>query len=156
MTPHTPTAGRDADIAVLQATQQAHGETMRELNKAVSEGFAAMNAKLDRVNEQSAHIAQMQAEQRGHTEGLQRAFAQINALQANSVKHEEHQAQWKHSVEQRLSTARGVVITIAAVFALVLGLIYWLLNPWFYMARENNSTLHKIQLELERNKTVKP
>lgn len=150
MSPTTPTAGRDAEVAVLQAQQSATNDAMRDLSRSVSEGFAAINTKLDRVSEQSTHIAQMQAEQRSHSEGLTRAFSTLTSLSEKVDRHENKQSSWAAEVEKRLNTGRAVILTIGAVAGLVITISFFFMKPWLDVVQQSQQKLHQMELELQR------
>ncbi len=157
MSSSSPPAGRDADIAVLQAQQTATADAMRDLSRSVSEGFAAINAKVDRVNEQNSHIVQMQTEQRSHSEGLQRAFSTLASLNEKFDRHEMAQATWKSEVERRLNTGRAVILTIGAVGSLVITISFFFMKPWLDLVVDIQQKQHLIELEQQRHKlTEKP
>lgn len=115
----TPTnhAGQDAVVAVLQSQQGSLEASVRDLARTMSEGFASINTKMDRVNDIALSIAQMSERQIAHSEGLQRAFTSIEQVQDSIVRvTAEHAAYIEahtrdhSSIDKSLSMAKGIIM----------------------------------------------
>lgn len=150
----TPTpVGQDAVVAVLQTQQIALEASMRDLSKTVSEGFAAMNAKMDRVNEIALTIAQMSARQEAHSDGLSRAFNEISkvadaqvassaALAEYIEKHTEEHSQ----IDRRLFLAKGVFIGAGFAYTLLIAMLTWAATTYIGETRDNAKSIHQLEL----------
>lgn len=103
----------DASVAVLRQQQQQFDTTLRDLSRAVNEGFANMAAKMDRINELTTTIAAITARQESHTEGLNRAFSEVTALEAKISQHEQEGLSWRETfsgvVDNRFATHRTLL-----------------------------------------------
>lgn len=111
MTPHSQ-QGQDASVAVLQQQQLNLADGLRELSRSVNEGFASMTAKMDRINELTTSIAAITTRQEAHSDGLQRAFAEIQSVSSNLDQLVEDTARWRdfyaRSVDERFDAVRAV------------------------------------------------
>lgn len=146
-------AGQDPDVAVLKEKLQTISENVRDLAKAMTEGMAATNVKLERVTEIALNLTQVQARMEAHSEGLQRSFAAIKDLETTMEMQRADDVKWRERhdalhvvIEKRLNRAAGALWAFGVVASLVLGLFIWAINPWFSQISDNT----KGRVELER------
>lgn len=160
----------DASVAVLRQQQQQFDTTLRDLSRAVNEGFANMAAKMDRINELTTTIASITARQESHTEGLNRAFSEVSSLEAKLTQHEQEGINWRDSfsgvVDTRFSTSRtlldehkshtatafqnvnteiaswrGAVKGGALVLSMLIGLLGWLGGRYVTSTEKNSAEI---------------
>ena len=161
----------DASVAVLRQQQQQFDSTLRDLSRAVNEGFANMAAKMDRINELTTTIAAITARQESHTEGLNRAFSEVTALESKLSQHEQEGITWRDSfsgvVDTRFSTHRtlldehkaqtaadlqrvgaeiaswrGAVKGGALVLSMLIGLLGWLGGRYVTSTERNSDSIN--------------
>ncbi len=177
MTP-THQQGQDASVAVLQQQTTALAESLRDLTKSVNEGFAGMQAKMDRINEITTTIAAITTRQEAHSDGLQRAFAEQRNLSEQLARVVEDNTNWRdqyattvdtrfdaqrmlledhksanakdHSeVKAEIATWRGMVKGAAAVLALMIGLLGWLGGKYVSNTEINSKGLQELQRQID-------
>ena len=135
-------------MAVLQTQQASLEATMRELQRLQSDGFAQMNAKMDRVNEVASSIALVQAQQQQHGDGLNRAFNDIRATnQRLQVLSEDYAA-----LDRKANFAKGGLYVLGAVGGIVIALVVWGITPWFDAVKEAQRESTQLRLEVEKLK----
>ncbi len=156
MTP-TTNAGQDPAVAVLQMQQSTLDSSMRDLARTMSEGFASMNTKMDRLGDISLSLASMAARQEAHSDGLSRAFNELKSLREAMTKgiddhaeYAEKQALIHSDIDKRMSTARGVALGLMFAWTSLIGLLTWAASTYIAETRENTSRIHQIQLENAR------
>jgi hypothetical protein len=156
MTPST-NAGQDPAVAVLQAQQSTLDSSMRDLARTMSEGFASMNTKMDRLGDISLSLAGMAARQEAHSDGLQRAFSELKSMReaadrqiADQADYAEKQAEVHKTIDNRLNTARGVAIGVMFAWTALVGLLTWGATSYISETRANTEKIHAIQLENAR------
>lgn len=175
MTPGTH-AGQDASVAVLQQQQHQLEQGMRDLAKSVTEGFALMTAKVDRINELTTSIVAISERQAAHSDGLQRAFASIDTTNLRIQQMLEEQNSWRDqyasTVDTRFDAAkalldahkasnatdhadvkaeianwRGMVKGAAAVLGMLIAVLGWLGGRYISSTERNADDIHKLQQE---------
>lgn len=156
MTPINP-AGQDASVAVLQSQQLSLESSVRDLARTMSEGFASMSAKMDRLNDISLTIAAMSERQVAHSDGLQRAFNELGKL-SESVERMtgEHKAyiddhtKAHAGIDSRLAMAKGMMIGAGVAYSALLGLLAWFATMYISQTTTNTEHIHELQLLNER------
>ena len=171
--------GQDAAVAVLQAQQSTLEVQNRELAKSVNEGFAAINAKIDRISDIAIAITQMSARQEAHSEGLSRAFNEIKGTHEALDRSVAEMTQWRDrlensiderfdvrdksrtryhdehagvhaEIERRLTLARGLVLGISLTYGVVLALVVWIAVGYLEDTGENRERIHQLELNEAR------
>jgi hypothetical protein len=152
-----PAAGQDPDVAVLKEKLQTISENVRDLAKAMTEGMAATNVKLERVTEIALNLTQVQARMEAHSEGLQRSFSAIKDLEttmemqrADDLKWRERHESTHAMIEKRLNRASGALWAFGVVATIVLGLFIWAINPWFAQITDNTKGQTELQRRVDR------
>lgn len=144
-------------MAVLQAQQSTLDSSMRDLARTMSEGFASMNTKMDRLGDISLSLAGMAARQEAHSDGLSRAFNELKSLREAYDKqmqdladYEDKQVMVHSTIDKRLDTARGVAIGIMFAWSSLVALLVWGASTYIGATRDNTDKIHAIQLENAR------
>jgi predicted negative regulator of RcsB-dependent stress response len=177
MTPHNST-GQDASVAVLQQQQSNLETSLRDLTRSVNEGFASMTAKMDRINELTTSIAAITTRQEAHSDGLQRAFSEIQSVNSALAPQLEDSARWREmqtrSVDERfeavrevasahasqnakdlsavhsqISWWRGAVIGAGLVLGTLIGVFGWLGGKYVTSTENNTEAIHKLQRQVD-------
>lgn len=156
MTP-TNQAGQDAAVAVLQTQQLSLENSIRDLARTMSEGFATTNAKMDRLNDISLTIAAMSERQVAHSDGLQRAFNDIGKLNESVERMTGEHAAYvddhaeKHTgIDSRLAMAKGIFIGAGLAYGALVGLLAWFATLYISQTTTNTNDIHQLQLINER------
>lgn len=141
MTPQTPVQplGQEAAVAVLQTTTRHLEERVSELVKSTNDGNAAIGQKLDKIAEQSTLLATLQAEQTAHSTGLARAFERLDAHDKRLLE-----------TDKKAATARGGLIVLGAVGAVIFTVVGWLINPILEQSSLNTRLIYELTQKVER------
>lgn len=163
-------------IALLQQAQQGTDTTLREITRQVSEGFASVNVKIDRVNELALGMSQLQTRLEAQNEGLIRAFATMEDIKRDAKLAESENDKWRvlhgqdidqrfshrdgirekyiesqtiahNEINKQLSIARGVIIGITFAGGLIVGMLWWNVNQWVTNVQQQGQAIQTLQLE---------
>lgn len=177
MTPHSQ-PGQDASVAVLQQQQTSLDNAFRDLTRTVNEGFAAMTSKMDRINELTTTMVAITTRQEAHSDGLQRAFAEIQATNHRLAQALEENTNWRDQyattidhrfdaaraqlddhkannakdhgeVKAEIATWRGMVKGGAVVLAMMLSLLGWLGGRYITQTESNTQTAQDLQRQID-------
>lgn len=164
-------------IAVLQHQQKSAEDSLREIQRTVTEGFASVNIKMDRVNELALNMSTLQTRMEAQNDGLIRAFATIEDVKRDQRGYEidnerwrvaygldidqrfshrdsirekyiEHQNVLHAKVEERLNWAKGVLWTMTVVGALLLGMFWRIMQPVIDDNRQHTKDIHALELKI--------
>lgn len=134
------TGAQDAAVAVLQTQQITLERAVSDLSTRVAEGFSSIDAKLDRLNELTTTLARIAAQQEQHSDGLRRAFGEIQTLTAEVG-----------SLRRQIHLARGVTIGATLLGGSILGVVLWVSDGFIAEHRDNRDRIHQLELLNERH-----
>lgn len=146
-TPLTPVS-QEAAVAALQATTTHLNERVGDLARATEAGMANIAHKLDEIQKQAQQIAAIAASQREASTAIERAFGEIRATNTRL----DLLATQQIDIEKKAATARGGLIVLSGVAALVMAIVGWALNPVIQTASANAREIVQLQIELARIK----
>lgn len=184
MSPSTPPNDPIQAIALLQYQQTQTENTLREIQRTATEGFASINVKMDRVNELALGMSQLQNRLEAQNEGLIRAFATMDDIKRDlrqvesdndkynvtfgqdvdqrfnhrdSVrdKYIESQAVAHDAINKNFAQARGVFIGVSLIGGLLLSLLFWNINQYTTSLQSLQTTVNQLQLEHAKQLTTK-
>jgi hypothetical protein len=184
MDPTSQQAGQDAAVAVLQAQQKTLDASLQSLNVAVREGFATMAARMERLGDIALSIERINADQRAHSDGLQRAFGEIRglresietrnaeeerlrtelardiddrfAVQASArLQYQEEHARVHAALDSKVTFAKGVLVGAGFLYTALVSLLVWAASTYIGETRENTKKLHQLELENARHHTAR-
>lgn len=154
----TTQAGQDAAVAVLQTQQLSLESSVRDLARTMSEGFASMSVKMDRLNDVSLTIAAMSERQVAHSDGLQRAFNELNELSntvdrmtGEHVAYVDNHAKEHNEISQRLAVAKGVFIGAGLAYGALFALVAWFATMYITQTNTNTQAIHQLQLDMTKH-----
>lgn len=177
MTPHN-SVGQDASVAVLQQQQHQLEQGMRDLAKSVTEGFALMTAKVDRINELTTSIVAISERQAAHSDGLQRAFSEIqsvnsavsqmvddttrwrdlyarsvddrfDAVRAVSMAHSEQNAKDLASISSQISWWRGAVLGFGVMVGVLVSVCSYIGGKYVSSTEKNTESIQTMQRQID-------
>lgn len=161
-------------IAVLQHQQKSTEETLREIQRTVTEGFASMNVKVDRVNELALGMSQLQQRIETQHDGLMRAFANLEDVKRDIKLADADNDKWRvnhgididqrfnhrdtireeyikgHAVKHEaissdMSTARGIAIGVCLLGGLVTSMLWWNVDQWVRQVQIQGEKIEQLQ-----------
>lgn len=157
MTPPS-NSGQDAAVAVLQTQQATLEASVRQLSTEMSTHFGALTAKMDRMSELSATLIQLQERQIAHSDGLNRAFNELQAVRSEhdhlvSIrdKFQSEHAEEHRAIDKRHSTVRGIVIGVSFAYGTTIGLLVWMATMYIGKVDRHTESIHNIELNEARN-----
>lgn len=165
MTPQSA-GGQDASVAVLQVQIQNQQQTMLDLARTVNEGMATLSTKVDRLSEVASTIATISERMASHSDGLQRAFNQNQALHDRLTEHLEESGTWRatlnDSIDKKfaerdkalgetkntIGTWRGIVIGFMGAAGLVAGMATFLAGKYVEATEKNEQDIHELETKV--------
>jgi chromosome segregation ATPase len=167
MNPNNNVGQDAASVAVLQTQIEATNTAVRDLARATQEGMAALNAKVDRLSELTAQLAQVSARQESQTDGLNRVVDEVRQLSNRMASQAEEATAWrervlsdidtrieKHrapldAVQHSITQWRGVIIGAGVVFGLCCSTLAWVGGKYVTATESNSEKLQRLELRVE-------
>ena len=161
-------------IAVLQHQQKTTEETLREIQRTVTEGFASVNVKMDRVNELALGMSQLQTRIETQHDGLMRAFANMEDMKRDAKLAESENDKWRvthgqdidqrfahrdtireryiesqavahNKIDSQLNIARGVVIGLGLLGSILISMLWWNVDQWIRQVQSHDNDIRVLQ-----------
>lgn len=146
---------QDPEVAVIK-TQLAH---LQEGVSGLRDAMGAMNAKFDLISGLMHEQVRLQEQQRASVDGITRAHARVDALEATVTTAVADRDEWRaahardHSqIDRQVNVWRGWVMGIGGAGTMLLALALWVANGLIVKLNDVSAHVQTNEVELLKHK----